>query len=238
VLGPQRAATGEAIDGSVNIGNPQLCLGGTCVSAPTAACGDASLSVRIQSLHPLSNGSTDPCAAPPINVDWTAVPAVSDAQPETATTPAKETFACPPNTVRVHVRDVWSSSVSPTMSTLTAPPLSVEIIDPVDNYIDYGARQDSAACSWYSVCIPSTTETIQIKPLGADACPDGNPSGTFDISALAPTSSELWLDYTGTSATILADYSAYPAANTGAGKFRITSDKTAVAGELCTTERT
>jgi len=133
----------------------------------------------------------------------------------------------------MHVRDIWSSTVNPTMNTMSAPPLSVVVIRPTGSYVQYGARQDAANCSWYSVCIPNTVATIQIKPVGPDGCPANNASGAFDISKLAPTSPDIWLDYTGPSSTLAADYSAYPNANVGAQKFRLTNDKTLVASEAC-----
>jgi hypothetical protein len=116
------------------------------------------------------------------------------------------------------------------MNTMSAPPLGVIVIDPVANWLQYGARQDTANCSWYSVCVPKTITKFEIKPIGPDGCPSGNPSGNFDASKLAPTSPEIWLDYTGPSSTLAADYAN---ANVGAQKFRLTNDKTLVASEAC-----
>lgn len=147
--------------------------------------------------------------------------------------PAQETYSCPAGDVRIHIRDVWSSTVTPTMNTMTAPPMSVIVINPTGGYDQYGARQDSANCSWYSVCVPNTITTFQIQPIGPDACPDGNPSGAFDASQLMPTSTDIWLDYTGPSSTLAADYSAYPNATVGPQHFRLTNDQTAVASEAC-----
>ena len=123
-----------------------------------------------------------------------------DARPPSPDLPpdvSVETYSCPPGTVRIHVRDIWSSTVNPTMNTMTAPPLSVLIIDPTGSWPEYGARQDTANCSWYSVCAPNTLTKFQIKPVGADACGGtSNSSGTFDASKLVPASNEIWLDYT------------------------------------------
>ena len=161
--------------------------------------------------------------------------AVPDTRPPPPDLPPDvgETYSCPTGEVRMHVRDIWSSAVNPTMNTMSAPPLSVVVINPTGSYVQYGARQDSANCSWYSVCIPNTIATIQIKPIGPDGCPSGNPSGAFDISKLAPTSPDIWLDYTGPSSTLAADYSAYPNATVGNQHFRLTNDKTQVASEAC-----
>jgi|GEM_PF-996997 len=144
-----------------------------------------------------------------------------------------ENHSCPIGQVRIHIRDIWSSTATPTMNTMTAAPLSVIVIDPVANYVQYGARQESAKCLWYSVCVPNTITKFQIKAVGADSCPAGNPSGLFDASQLAPKSTDIWLDYTGPSSTITADYNAYPNANVGNQKFRLTNDQTVVAAEAC-----
>jgi len=144
-----------------------------------------------------------------------------------------EIFSCPAGQVRVHVRDIWSKAMNPTMNTMTTPPLSVIVIDPNGGYVQYGARQDTANCSWYSVCVPKTVTKFQLKAVGADACPTNNASGVFDASKLLPAASDIWLDYTGSSTAITADYSAYPNANVGDQKFRLTSDKTAVASTAC-----
>ena len=162
-----------------------------------------------------------------------AVPDAAAPPPDLPPDVSNETFSCPVGEVRMHVRDIWSSKMNPTMNTMSAPPLSVIVINPTGNYVQYGARQDTANCSWYSVCIPKTIATIQIKPVGPDGCPSGNPSGVFDISKLAPTNPDIWLDYTGPSSTLAADYSAYPNATVGNQHFRLTSDQTVVASEAC-----
>jgi endo-1,4-beta-D-glucanase Y len=207
-----------------------LCTSGVCVSTPPATCGGTSGEVTIKSYRPLGTGSADPCA-PPV-VDWTAPPPIDTPPP--APPPKEEDFACPSGQVRIHVRDIWSSLASPTLGTLTQRPLGVIVIDPVANYLQYGARQESAGCDWYSVCVPNTLTKLQIKPIGADACAQGDPSGAFDATGLMPSSTDIWLDYTGPSSTISADYRAYPNANVGPDKFRLSNDKSAVASELCT----
>ncbi len=156
--------------------------------------------------------------------------------PDTPPLPADawvETYTCPIGEVRIHIRDIWSSTTTPTMNTMTAPPLSVIVVDPTGSYVQYGARQETAKCLWYSVCIPNTITKFQIKPVGADACPTSNASGAFDSSQLAPKSTDIWLDYTGPSSTLAADYSAYPNATVGNQHFRLTNDKTVVAAEAC-----
>jgi hypothetical protein len=160
--------------------------------------------------------------------------AATDSFPDAGPPPSdgsNETYSCPIGEVRMHVRDIWSSAVSPTMNTMSAPPLSVLVIDPTGSWPQYGARQDTANCSWYSVCAPNTLTKFQIKPVGADACGGtSNSSGTFDASKLVPASKEIWLDYTGPSSTLAADY---PNATVAAQKFLLTNDRTLVASELC-----
>ena len=172
---------------------------------------------------PSGGQNTPDAAAPPPDTR----PPPPDLPPDVSS----ESYPCPTGTVRIHVRDVWSSAVTPTMNTMTAPPLSVLVIDPTGSWPSYGARQDTASCSWYSVCAPSTLTKFQIKPVGTDACGGtSNSSGTFDASKLIPASKEIWLDYTGPSSTLAADY---PNATVAAQKFRLTNDKTQIASEAC-----
>src|ERR1019366_6892246 len=84
--------------------------------------------------------------------------------------PPTETLVCPSGQVRVHVRDLWSSKVTPTMNTMTDPPIGVMVIDPTGSYQKYGARLDGKTdidgnppCTFYSVCIPNTVTKIQIQ---------------------------------------------------------------------------
>ena len=154
-------------------------------------------------------------------------PSVPDAPP----VDPNETFTCSPGTVRIHVRDIWSIAANPTMGTMTTAPLSVLVIYPTGSWPSYGARQDTANCSWYSVCAPNTLTRFEIKPVGADACGGtSNASGTFDASSLIPTTNEIWLDYTGPSSSVAADYQT---ATVGTQHFRLTSDETALGTEAC-----
>ncbi len=163
-------------------------------------------------------------------------PKIPDAAPDSPPDlpPPTENLKCPSGEVRVHVRDVWSTAVDPpSMKTLTTPPSGVQIIDPDHNYMTYGARVDGANCSYYSVCLPTTVTKVQIKPIGADSCATGSQSGNFDISSYTKNS-DIWIEYSGTTdSTIQADYTAYPTAVTGAGKFHITSDSTTLTYPAC-----
>jgi len=108
---------------------------------------------------------------------------IPDASPDTGPEVQVETPRCPSGTIRVHVRDVWSNAVDPpSLKTLTSPPSSIEVIDG-STWATYGARQDSANCTYYSVCLATTVTKILFKAIGPDSCPAGNQSGNFDISS-------------------------------------------------------
>ncbi len=172
----------------------------------------------------------DAAVAPP---DVAKIPdAVPDSPPDAP--PPTENLKCPAGQVRVHVRDVWSTAVDPpSLKTLTAPPSGVQLMDPDHNYTTYGARIDGANCTYYSVCLPNTVAKIQIKPVGGDGCATGSQSGNFDISAYTKNS-DIWIEYSGKDdSTIQADYTAYPTAVVGAGKFHITSDSTTLTYPAC-----
>ena len=164
----------------------------------------------------------------------TTVTLTPDAGPKPVdTAPPVENLSCPAGEVRLHVRDVWSDPVDPpSMKTLTTPPTSVQIMDPNNNYIVYAARVDGPNCSYYSVCLPNTITTIQLKPVGADGCATGSQSGNFNLSAYTKNS-DIWIEYTGTDATIQADYTAYPTANVGPNQFHITSDSSTLQYPAC-----
>jgi hypothetical protein len=110
----------------------------------------------------LAPGS-EPLPGPEPGADAGVVPSPDLAPGPDLRPPPTETLVCPAGQVRVHVRDLWSSQVSPTMNTMSAPPLGVIVIDPTGSYQKYGARLDGATdidgnppCTYYSVCIPNT----------------------------------------------------------------------------------
>ena len=217
-------AGGTTVDTTVvdTGGNPFVDTGGTTGVDTGGTTGGTMTSATVSSSSPVGGQPARDAAvvAPP-----------DAAVPDAPTDASVETHPCPPNTVHIHVRDIWSNTVTPTMNTMTTPPLSVLVIDPTGSWPQYGARQDTANCSWYSVCAPNTLTKFQIKPVGADACGGtSNSSGTFDASKLVPASTEIWVDYTGPSGTLAGDF---PTATVGAQHFRLTSDKTAVASEAC-----
>ncbi len=146
--------------------------------------------------------------------------------------PPPETLVCPSGQVRVHVRDLWSSGVTPTLNTMKDPPLSAVVIDQ-NGYQKYGARLDGATdvdgnppCTYYSVCIPNTATSIEIQAIGADACPAGNPSGPIAIGSVNKNK-ELWIEYTGSSSALVTDYAASPVP-IGNGRFHLATDPSAL----------
>jgi len=173
-----------------------------------------------------------PVDLPPVQIFTPIAPpdaAVPDAPPVKVDT--SETLVCPDGYVRVHVRDLWSSGVDPTLGAMTAPPLGVVVIDPTGGYNTYAARQDSAKdidgntpCTYYSVCIPKATGKIQLQAIGPDGCPVKDMSGPIDISSVNQ-SKEFWIEYAGSSASLKTDYTIYPVP-IGDTKFHLTSDPT------------
>lgn len=173
----------------------------------------------------------DPCIE---TVDWTAPPVVE--LPPEEPPPATETFECPPGAIRVHVRDVWSSLASPSLNRFPERPLSVLLAD-VEGQIamgsQYGARQESEGCDWYSVCAPIGLTKFAINAVGPGECAsDQGVSGTFDISAFAGEK-DLWLDFVGPTLTT-NEYGYYRGTPLiGPNGFRLTANEADVASLLC-----
>jgi hypothetical protein len=194
------------------------CDGGTAVTVGT---GDMT-TVKLMLTKPKSN-----CEKA---VDWSAADAAVDKPPP----PLTENYACPAGTTRVHVRDFWSKTANPTLGQLEQRPNAVIFIDTTNAWLKYSARQDSANCDWYSTCMSLAKTGTLAMAAQAAACqtPSAN-SGTFTLAAYA-SSADVWLDYTGSSSTIAADYGYYPnPLATGAGHFRITTARSEVESELC-----
>ncbi len=249
-----RSTSGRAGGDPIYV-NP-ACSGASCLDLGSNQC-DASTTpeIRIQSVSPArlrpgsirsihlltetptntsgttsiaDGGTTDKCGTPQV-ISWTAPPV---SEPTTPTYPTEETYSCPSGTMRIHVREMWSSKVDPTLSALTDRPFAVEVLDIKNNYQQYWARADSPNCDWYSVCIPTTTTSIQVKAVGgANGCTPTGASGTFDLSSLA-SQHDIYLDYQGSSSTLKQDYSAYPPP-LGPQAFEVTSDVNAVPAQ-CT----
>ena len=140
-----------------------------------------------------------------------------------------ENPACPAGQVRVHVRDIWSNAVDPpSLKTMTTPPSAVMIQD-ATTWATYGARQDAANCTYYSVCLATTVTKIIIKGIGADSCPSGQ-SGTFDLSSVKNVTTDIWIEYTGSDSTIQQDFNN---ATVGNNAFHLTSDSTTLKFPAC-----
>jgi hypothetical protein len=158
----------------------------------------------------------------------------SDAGYVTPTPPTTEDYACPAGTTRVHIRDIWSKAANPTLGVVTSRPATVRLKDTSNGWGSFFARLDSSSCDWYSSCIDLSNTGDLVMSVQAEQCGSyTNDSGTFTLKQYAKNS-DVWLDYSGTSSTITADYSNYPNKLViGAGNFRITSNKVDVASELC-----
>jgi hypothetical protein len=187
---------------------------------PPAPLADAGLT-PVTPWQPVDLTSPDAApSGPPPQGD--AAPARSDTARTPDAPPPTENLKCPSGQVRVHVRDVWSTAVDPpSLKTLTAPPSGVQVIDP-SSWATYGARQDSANCTYYSVCLAATITKVMVKAIGADSCPAGNQSGTFDLSSFKNVT-DIWIEYKGDDSSIQKDFSASPV-TVGDNAFHLTSD--------------
>lgn len=165
--------------------------------------------------------SEDPCNQV---IEWSA----PDAEPPVVwKPPTTEDYSCPEGSIRVHVRDIWSKEAEPSLGTLPKRPFAVQLIQS-PSWAPTAARADSKGCDWYSVCAPQPyLSKFRLGAMGTDSCsaPQGN-SGEFDIAEFAGKS-DVWIDYTGSSSSLQADY------NTASGGFRVTADKSDVESLLC-----
>ena len=230
-LGPQEAQPGTQGQGP-GIGDDataSLCADGNCITPGSGDC-DGGTTVTILSLNSGKHLLQQAAAADECNqtVDWGGSDA--DIPPDTWQPPLTEDYACPAGTIRVHVRDIWSTLADPTRGTIQKRPLAVTLISS-DMWFPISARAESAGCDWYSVCAPQPTfAQFRLSVMGDDACAStDDSSGLFDLSAFAD-SSDVWIDYLGTSAQLQSDYST---ARVAADGFRVTSDRNAVAALLC-----
>ena len=153
----------------------------------------------------------DPGWAPPPDAGAPDVPAP----------PPVETPTCASGTRRVHVRNLWSKDVTPTLGTLDSQPLAVVITDVTHNWLVHNARKDAVGCDWYSDCLPATTATVTIAPIDpATGCVANPTSGNIAIP-----SGDVTIDYAGSSASLPHDYST--------GNLRVTNDPAAAGITVC-----
>jgi hypothetical protein len=145
---------------------------------------------------------------------------------------SSEISPCPSGEIRVHIRDVWSIVADPpSMRTMTSPPLEVQVIDS-SVWAVYGARKDSgsAGCTYYSACLPTSISKIMVKPVGPDACPMGNQSGSFDLSSFKDAT-DVWIEHLGKDDTTIAND--FSSATVGANAFSLTSDPRQLTHPAC-----
>lgn len=156
--------------------------------------------------------------------DW--VPQSDGGTPDVFVPPTKETPVCPAGTRRIHVKDLWSKGVDPTLGVFDQPPLAVVISDVTHNWLVHNARKEAVGCNWYSDCLPVTTTTVTIAPIDpTTGCVASqlSPSGNVDV---APTSGgDVYIDYGGTSAALAGDYAR--------GALRVTGDPAASGIAVC-----
>jgi endo-1,4-beta-D-glucanase Y len=160
-----------------------------------------------------------------IDPGW--VPRPDAGAPDVYVPPVTETPTCPAGTRRIHVKDVWSKEIDPTLGVTSSPPLAVVISDVTHNWLVHNARKDAAGCAWYSDCLPTTAAKVTIADVDPATGCVGNPtSGNIDISQHPSTStSDLYIDYGGSSATLPADYNR--------GNLRVTDDPAAAGIAVC-----
>jgi len=213
-------ANGVATDGSGG--------GGFRVAPGVRGSCDGGSTVTIKSLEPglhtqgVSGG--DDCAQV---IDWSD--GADAGTPEVPEPPPHETYECPENQLRVHIREMWSSLASPSLNQFESRPLAVVIVDP--NWNEYAARPESAGCDWYAACVPtSVLSSFHLKAIGPDACAPGNSSGGFDASSLSG-GSDIWIDYAGSN--LAADYASYPNVPVGERQFQVVGDANSISAPLC-----
>jgi len=151
---------------------------------------------------------------------------------------AAETSKCAHGQTRVHVRDLWSKSVTPTLGVLTAPPTALLLNEYEGNFSVYGARGDAATdinggtCTYYSACIPNTITQLELQPMETSGCPVGSTSSIIDISSMSGAA-EFWIEYTGSSASLQADFNQRPNIPLGVGAFHVTPDSSTLIALAC-----
>lgn len=151
---------------------------------------------------------------------------------------ATETSKCAHGQMRVHVRDLWSKGVTPTLGILTAPPMGLLFNQFEGDYSVYGARCDAAtdskggACTYYSACIPNTITKLELQPMESSGCPINSTSGIVDISLMSGTP-EFWIEYTGSSTRLQTDFKQHPNIPLGDGAFHVTADSSTLIAPAC-----
>ena len=183
----------DAIDSGCSPGTERCaCYGnGTCNNGLTCA---SDLCVVL----PTDTSDADSVADSSPSTDADADDAATDAD-ATVDSPAPVMLPCPAGQVRVHVKDVWSASATPTLSEMTSPPIAVSFDSPTSYTTVYAwALPDGAHCGWYSACLSTGVTSISINPLtsATSICLGGvgDLSGAIDLStAIASGNSDVWI---------------------------------------------
>jgi hypothetical protein len=191
-----------------------LCTGAACISpgCPVTIQSGPAGGVHLDDL-PTTGGNACDAA-----VSWSTDAGAKDAW----TPPATQTYACPSGEMRVHVLDMWSTLASPTLGDLAARPIAVAVVDTNGTWPEYWAPPDAADCGWYSVCVPATLSSFELKAIGgANGCTATPMSGHFHPSGGSPPA-DVWIEYLGASATLASDYSKDPVP-VGPAAFQLTT---------------
>lgn len=151
---------------------------------------------------------------------------------------ATETSKCAHGQTRVHVRDLWSKGVTPTLGILTDPPIGLLFNEYEGDFSAYGARCDAATdikggtCTYYSACIPNTITELELQPIDTSGCPIVSTSGIVDLSSMSGAP-EFWIEYTGSSSSLKTDFNQRPNVPLGAGAFHVTVDSSTLVAPAC-----
>ncbi len=130
---------------------------------------------------------------------------------------------CPPGTVKLHVRDLWSTRADPSLDLFSATPAAITVLD--DRWAPHAAGLDADGCGWYETCLPDDLHTAYLRPLDpGSGCAAQGTSGGFDLRAEAGVT-DLWVWYQGDD--LSRDYSTHPhvpVGGAGGGGFAVVGE--------------
>ena len=109
-------------DGGLSLGPgaPKNCDGGSTITIKSLTPGRHTL-----------GASGDGCTQV---IDWGEP--LDAGTPEVPKPPSHETYECPPNQLRVHIRDLWSSLASPSLNQFADRPISVVVVAALSGQLD------------------------------------------------------------------------------------------------------
>ena len=135
---------------------------------------------------------------------------------------------CPSGMFRIHIRDLWSKTSSPTLGVYPSKARTILVLDSA--YNGFGAKLEQKSCQWYEGCIPVGIGTFLLKPINPGAeCAESVTSGGFAIGA-DPARKEAWIEYRGTN--LASDYAAFPQVPLGPHAFSLTAINPRPDGDL------